>query len=208
MAKFKVGDRVSHTRYGAGTIRSLAQDRYVGVEFDSQIGGHDLTSAKLLVSIKYGHGWWCHPETLTLCEQPRSIIIYSDGTITTALLKEGKKTIKTAIAKCSPADTYDFETGARIAFDRLCTEVSKFPPKEDKPVREVKRPAKAGEYIKITNAWTTAGNYKDGDILRVIKPSACGVKVHFPRGKGVDDDGCYYITNFEYVVLENYSPKG
>lgn len=49
----------------------------------------------------------------------RKIIITTDGTTTTARLIEGKTTIKTATAKCSPEDTFDFDKGARLAFDRL-----------------------------------------------------------------------------------------
>lgn len=49
----------------------------------------------------------------------QKIVITSDGTETLARLYDGNKVIKTATAKCSPADTFDFETGARIAFDRL-----------------------------------------------------------------------------------------
>lgn len=49
----------------------------------------------------------------------REIIITTDGTTTTARLIEGKTTIKTATATCSPDDTFDFDKGARLAFDRL-----------------------------------------------------------------------------------------
>lgn len=50
------------------------------------------------------------------------IIITTDGITTTARLYEGgKNLIKTAEAKCSPADTFDFETGAKLAFERLIT---------------------------------------------------------------------------------------
>jgi hypothetical protein len=49
----------------------------------------------------------------------KKIVITSDGVETLARLYDGNKVIKTATAKCSPDDTFDFETGARIAFDRL-----------------------------------------------------------------------------------------
>lgn len=49
----------------------------------------------------------------------RKIVITSDGVETLARLYDGNKVIKTATAKCSPDDTFDFEAGARIAFDRL-----------------------------------------------------------------------------------------
>jgi len=47
------------------------------------------------------------------------IVITTDGKKTMARLMEGKKTICEASAKLSDKDTFDFETGAMIAFDRL-----------------------------------------------------------------------------------------
>lgn len=44
------------------------------------------------------------------------IVIYKDGAETVAL---DKTTGKKAVAKCSPQDTYDFYTGAKLAFERL-----------------------------------------------------------------------------------------
>ena len=59
----------------------------------------------------------------------KKIIITSDGKETLARLYDGYEVIKSAIAKCSPEETFDFETGARIAFDRLVGEK----PVEEKP---------------------------------------------------------------------------
>ena len=45
--------------------------------------------------------------------------------VTASLYKNGKK-VAAGVAKCSPEDTFDFATGARIAFDRLmCKDDSK-----------------------------------------------------------------------------------
>ena len=67
---------------------------------------------------------------------------------------------------------------------------------------EVKRKAKVGEYVKIINSIVTYGNYKDGDILQIIKNFSMYI-----------DDSVRYGTEHnnilfeeEYVVLENYSP--
>ena len=68
-------------------------------------------------------------------------------------------------------------------------------------VREVKREAKKGEYIKIVNPKTSFGDYWKGDIFKVEKTSFDGVDVE-PYGEGK----CTYILNSEYVVLENYKP--
>lgn len=52
----------------------------------------------------------------------KKIVITTDGTETHARLYEENKLVKTATAKCSPEDTFDFAAGARIAFSRLFEE--------------------------------------------------------------------------------------
>jgi hypothetical protein len=78
---------------------------------------------------------------------------------------------------------------------------------EDKPiekptVKEVKRPAEAGEWIKIVAAYhltahEEAPEYRNGDILMVSQSTDGRVRV-----KHVGE----YIEHREYVVLENYQP--
>ena len=55
------------------------------------------------------------------------IVITTDGTETLARLYDGNKVIKTATAKCSPDDNFSFETGAKIAFERLIDYAEKEP---------------------------------------------------------------------------------
>lgn len=73
-------------------------------------------------------------------------------------------------------------------------------PKEEKSgVREVKRKAKTGEYIKIINAYPLYGDqYKNGDILKV----AC-----VDCDSGICADGIEFISREEYVVLEGYTDE-
>lgn len=47
------------------------------------------------------------------------IVITSDGVTTTATRRIGKAIDVTATAQCHPGDTFDFDEGARIAFERL-----------------------------------------------------------------------------------------
>ena len=49
----------------------------------------------------------------------QKIVITTNGRTTTAKLYHGKTVNKTATAKCSPDDKFDFVEGAKIAFDRL-----------------------------------------------------------------------------------------
>ena len=60
--------------------------------------------------------------------KPECIVIYRNGNETVAL---DKTTGKKAVAKCSPEDTYDFYTGAQIAFERLTGKAE--PEKEKTP---------------------------------------------------------------------------
>lgn len=52
----------------------------------------------------------------------KKIIITTDGAKTIARLYEGNELVKTATAKCSPDDTFDFALGSNIAFIRLFVE--------------------------------------------------------------------------------------
>ena len=126
-----------------------------------------------------------------LKKNEETIVIYRNGAETIAL---EKNTGRKAVAKCSAEDTYNFEIGAKLALTRLFPE----------PVREVKRYAEVGEYIKITNPIAAMGRYKKGDIFRV--------KEAFPKTEcEVQHVKCYGVNMIirydEYVVLENYQPE-
>lgn len=127
MAKFKIGDRVKAVKecdgnenivgkigtviasYGYGTDN-------IGVEFDDKIGfGLHNCGGKG----KDGHCWWCPDRVLEPVRYNEKIVITTDGKTTTAKYYAGKFIIETATSKCSPDDKFDFETGAKIAFERL-----------------------------------------------------------------------------------------
>lgn len=66
-----------------------------------------------------GLGWYWYENSIEGLACEKKIVITSDGEKTLARLYDGNKVIKTATAKCSPDDKFDFETGAKIAFERL-----------------------------------------------------------------------------------------
>jgi len=116
--KFKVGDRVKCVDNGGwqkpivgkyGTVTRISDNGY-GVEFDEHISGHSCMG-----SAKDGYGWHCYEEMLELAKN-ETIVIYRKGDEVIAL---DKVSGKTGVAKCGRKDTFDFATGARIAFDRL-----------------------------------------------------------------------------------------
>lgn len=133
-------------------------------------------------------------------EPSYQILIDCDGTTTTATMTINDREIKTAIARRNPEDKFDWKKGAVLAFDRLWDSQKKA---EKKPeVREVKRYAKPGEYIKIVDAESYyAENYHNGDILMVVE---------YYEGKRdgwvMAKDANMVIDPDEYVVLEGYRP--
>lgn len=197
--KFKVGDRVKvkkdivtlnrRTVWKCGTVKELLTDNYCSVEFDEFVGGHDCNGFA-----KEGHGWNHAEDALDLVKtQNETIVIYRKDNKVIAL---DKSTGEKAEAKCNPADEFDFRTGAKLAFNRLMGEDVK----PDNGVREVKRKAKVGEYIKIVDAKPFLIPYENGEIFRVIgvKSATCEVENSVKR--------CL-TWHKEYVVLENYKPE-
>lgn len=119
------------------------------------------------------------------------ILIECDGTTTAATMTINGREIKTSIARRNPKDKFDWKKGAELAFERLWNSQRKA---EKKPeVREVKRYAKPGEYIKIV---------ENGDILQVTAEWNEGKHDGFVTVKGIDD----LVHPAEYVVLEGYRP--
>jgi hypothetical protein len=197
--KFRVGDRVKvkkntviinrKTVGECGTIKKLLTDNYCSVEFGKFVDGHDCCGYA-----KDGYGWNCVEDALDLVKhQNETIVIYRNDNKVVAL---DKTTGEKAEAKCNPADEFDFRTGAKLAFDRLMGEDVK----PDNGVREVKRKAKVGEYIKIVDAKPFLIPYENGEIFRVIgiKNATCNVK---------NSVKSCCVWHDEYVVIENYKPE-
>ena len=119
-----------------------------------------------------------------------TIVIYRNDNKVIAL---DKSTGEKAEANCNPADEFDFRTGAKLAFNRLMG--------EDNGVREVKRKAKVGEYIKIVEAHPYMIPYKNGDVFKVVSVYESGVEI---KKDGTPVTSAWHR---EYVVLENYKPE-
>lgn len=253
MSKFKAGDRVrildgsKIKNYAGGWIPKMG--RYVGEVHEISNVEHlssDSTNYRL-----EGVAYVWDERGLERCGN-ETIVIYRKDNEVVAL---DKRTGKKAIAKCSPEDTFDFNVGAKLAFDRLmngnkestivedmrkrlksycrgrsccncklkyptsrCWRGTNFMAKDaagnytmsdeeikhafnivfGTGIKEVKRRAKKGEYVKIVDAVSSYGNYKNGDILKIVDDM-----VHVRYGyKPVE-----FLYDKEYVVLEGYKPK-
>lgn len=133
-------------------------------------------------------------------EPSYQILIECDGTTTTATMTINGREVKTAIARRNPEDKFDWRKGAELAFERMWNSQKKA---EKQPeVREVKRYANLGEYIKIVDAESYYHeNYHNGDMLMVVEYYE-GKRDGWVRAK----DANRVIGPKEYVVLDGYRP--
>lgn len=182
--KFKVGDR-----YKSGYFA----DNDAAIEITEISGGTVFYKDVVGESIGLKHFQIGSIFSAALEKVDTTIVIYRNDNKVVAL---DKSTGEKAEANCNPADEFDFRTGAKLAFNRLMGEDAK----PDNGVREVKRKAKVGEYIKVVCAMPCLIPYKNGDIFKVncVTTSGCICK------KSEKNVGLWHS---EYVVLENYKPE-
>lgn len=130
--KYKVGDKVRIvSKWGKGCCQSPngGMDKWLGKVMTVKCAG--ITLYRMVEDTEDNEwGGWVWTENCIAglaCEN--KIVITSDGEKTLARLYDGKKVIKTATAKCSHDDKFSFETGAKIAFERLFDSEEKEEPK-------------------------------------------------------------------------------
>lgn len=129
------------------------------------------------------------------------IVIIASGMKTIAKLYNGDKIAKTAIARCSPEDTFDFAEGARLAFSRLL---------EERETELVKPRIEVGKYYKHVG--------ESDDDTGIIKIRHCDASEHnivyyydIIEGMKLDDMGFYFFdaeSPFAHkLTLIDYKPK-
>lgn len=104
------------------------------------------------------------------------IVIYRKDNKVVAL---NKATGKEGVARCSPEDTFDFETGAKLAFKRLTG--------EDTAAEPVKPEFKVGEFVRVVNA--------KGDKLDKIHNFPIGQIVEIVAAEDDGDYKCKGVVN-------------
>lgn len=213
---FKVGDRVralsnvafASTQDVLGTVRVIDESstNYYGVEFDKNIGGHNMLEHSK-PEYKKGHCYYVSGEDLVKAENS-SIHITADGAKVLAVMKDGKQEVGRGVATCNPTDEFDFKTGAKLAMERLLGEEVK---EASNDVREVSRKANVGEWIKFKS---DAGNGKLlNKIGKVLEIGKYTFRVEHEKAwaQSCESRKGFEITNFSsnplYVVLENYNPE-
>lgn len=125
MAKFKVGDIVKPNDKSVEVYNVTKKGNMLEGEV-TYIDEKDKTMSVLMK--KMAKGSLFHEglkfanlkmDCFDLVYRKQELHVTSDGTTTHAVLKEGGKVVKRAKAVCSPDDEYSFETGARLAVDRV-----------------------------------------------------------------------------------------
>lgn len=192
--KFYVGDVVKPNKK-ADENYTITNTSYVREAIVTELRDYTMYIKIIKGSRSVGEVFSVEEECFDLVRKAKqeTIVIYRNDNKVVAL---DKSTGKKAEAKCNPADEFDFRTGAKLAFNRLMGEDVK----PDNGVREVKRKAKVGEYIKVVCAMPCLIPYKNGDIFKVncVTTSGCICK------KSEENVGLWHS---EYVVLENYKPE-
>ena len=117
--QFKIGDLVIIKRSNIENLLPLAGKMGTVI---NRSNSND--SYPYLVDIPGRGTAWCEVECLVEDRPKDKIVITTDGVTITATLY-AKDGIRNGIAKCSPDDEFDFETGAKLAMSRLYPEKSK-----------------------------------------------------------------------------------
>lgn len=123
MSKFKPGERVRiiddvigfNVKGATGTViedkpGTVNPDNGAYIKLDKPIYDRYLDGKRKWI--------WVNKSKIELITPP-VIVITTDGKTTTATMRKGKKVLKTGYARCNDNDTFSFEEGARVAFERL-----------------------------------------------------------------------------------------
>ena len=201
--KFNIGDKVTlkpyeKVRNHVGISKgSWESDRAKGKMTVSKVSPHmgHYNIELMETSLTYDDSNFAEYDCLTVPSQ--KIVIISDGKATLARLYDGEKVTRSAEAKCSPADTYDFATGANLAYDRLMRPEAASVKPQDKPR------FKAGDKAKVI-ANTCVHGAEIGSIVTLDKPYTPILRSNAPAWtiKGNDRTSYTYISERD---LEPYA---
>lgn len=174
--KFKVGDKVRLKKsVKVGDCidgYTILQSMYEDLQKSSQIEAITyLTSQEIYVATV--NGWYCPFNSLEFATALEKIIIYRNGA---EVVAKNTSTGKTGVAKCNPADEFDFNTGAKLALERLTN------PEPEKPKYYT------GKVVCVRSV------YSDFTVGKIYK---------FDRGKTQDNEGDYRPSGYRLKELED-----
>lgn len=188
MAKFKVGDKVRVKVY---SVRPLSwnwngrMDKWMGKIVTIKRYRSDEND----YIIEEDSEWYFEESDFDPIEQPRRefIVLRRDGAKTIAELRHDREVIKSAVATCSEKDTFDFETGAKIAFDRLMgREADEAMPrcKMPEPAPQPAHRFKVGDRVLVEE-------YKEIGEISAIDPNDNSVPYLVFHASGCHSGGCH-----------------
>lgn len=122
-AKFKVGDTVrildgSKIDGYTGGFNEVMECMCGEIRTIKEVTSRGENGEKPCYYLENTHFLW-DERGLERVDEKRKIVITTDGATTRAALYDGHKIIRESKAMCSKEDTFDFETGAKIAFEKL-----------------------------------------------------------------------------------------
>ena len=118
MSKFKVGDKVE---IKIGLKEGQRGNKANVTRVMARMCGKSATVVRIdnegdiILDINPLYAW----DTDWINHRREFIVIRRSGAETIAELRHDREVIKSAKATCAPSDTFDFDTGAKLAFDRL-----------------------------------------------------------------------------------------
>lgn len=125
MEQFKVGDIVKPNEK-ADILYSITNRSHMREGVVTKVSKSGGLSVKITKWVGYPERtteYWAHdPDCFDLVRRggvQTELYITGDGKTVHAVLKENGKVVKRAKASCDPRDEYNFETGARLATDRV-----------------------------------------------------------------------------------------
>lgn len=125
MSKYKVGDKVRIvSEWNEKTMEAAfgSMDKWLGKVMTIREVWTDYGRAVYKMEEDKNdvtNGWVWNEACIAGLANEKKIVITTDGKTTTAKMYDGKSCIKVSEARCCPSDTFDFQTGAEIAFDRI-----------------------------------------------------------------------------------------
>lgn len=147
-------------------------------------------------------------ERVSESTRPQKILITVDKADPKKVIAKDLDSGKTGVAKCNPTDTFDFYTGAKLAFARLCG--------EDKPKEEQKPKCKfkVGDKIvgnKLADRYVFTRNGWEGVVVEVFdnpeRGSGCDDGKYWTfAASSVDGDARFDLSDDAFDLLPE--PKG
>lgn len=99
------------------------------------------------------------------------VVIRFIGETTTATLMHDYRAVKTAEAKCSPADQFQYGEGAKIAVERLFEKKEK--EKEKEPKKANREPKPGDKFVITGNSSRCIHWFNDGEVVTFVSRTGC-----------------------------------